>query len=140
MEPADLKHLDHPYENIISKGGKILMAVQGGTAVGTSAVVVKNSHTVELAKFAVSGNAQGRGTGRRLANESIKLAREMGAGQMILVSNSKLSAALHLYESLGFAHAPMPDGIEYDTADVYMVLNLKDRPDFGDLQLPCDPL
>jgi hypothetical protein len=43
---------------------------------------------------------------------------------MVLVSSSKLGAALRLYESLGFVHRPLPAGLPYVTADVLMALDL----------------
>lgn len=127
FETADLKHLDDPYQTIIMKAGKILIAIEEGEVVGTSAIVVKNKNTVELAKFAVSSNSQGKGIGKRLAIESITLAKDMGAELINLVSNSKLYRAIHLYESLGFEHKPLPEEIDYKTADVYMELKIK-RP------------
>ena len=42
----------------------------------------------------------------------------------MLLSNSRLAPALRLYETLGFRHAPMPEGVEYARADVHMVLPL----------------
>jgi len=73
-----------------------------------------------MAKLAVSKDAQGQGIGRSLALQSIKQTKDMGAEIINLVSNSKLSTAIRLYESLGFKHAPLPDDINYKTADVYM--------------------
>ena len=42
----------------------------------------------------------------------------------MLVSNSRLAAALKLYEQLGFRYAPLPATMPYATADVYMELDL----------------
>ncbi len=120
FEPADLKHLDTPLQSIIDPGGRILMAIEDDTVVGTCAIIVKNKNVVELAKLAVSKEAQGKGIGRKLAIESIKQAKDMGARTVNLVSNSKLSTAVRLYESLGFEYAPVPDDTDYETADVYM--------------------
>ena len=120
LEPADLKYLDNPLQLIINPGGRILMAIVGDEIVGTCAIIVKSKNIFELAKLAVSKEAQGQGIGRSLAIESIKQAKEMGAEIINLVSNSKLSTAIRLYESLGFEHAPLPGDIDYETADVYM--------------------
>ncbi len=64
FEPADLKHLDFPSQNILDKGGRILMALEGDRIVGCCAVIVKDRQAVELAKFAVSKDSQGRGIGK----------------------------------------------------------------------------
>lgn len=124
FEPADLKHLHNPQQSIVNRGGKIFIATEGNKAVGTCAIIIKDKNTVELAKFAVSNTSQGKGIGKRLAIESIKMAKDMGAEIIILVSNSKLSTAIRLYESLGFEHAPLPQDIDYETADVYMELKI----------------
>jgi hypothetical protein len=42
----------------------------------------------------------------------------------MLVSNSRLQAALRLYESLGFSYCPVPEVSKYKVADVCMVLHL----------------
>ncbi len=52
------------------------------------------------------------------------MAKQMGIKRIILVSNSKLTTAVRLYESLGFSHVPLPGDLEYDTADVYMELEV----------------
>ena len=120
FEPVDLKYLDAPIKSIIEPGGKIFMAVDKDRIVGTCAIIIKNKKTVELAKLAVLKNIRGRGVGRKLTIESVKHAKGMGAKTIILVSNKKLSTAIRLYESLGFKHAPIPDDIGYETADIYM--------------------
>ena len=80
---------------------------------------------IELAKLAVSPAAHGRGLGRRLSETVIHFARNSGARRVILVSSTKLVAAVRLYESLGFRRAPMPSDVSYETADVYMELDLE---------------
>ena len=79
---------------------------------------------VELVKLTVSESARGSGLGRRLVERCIEHARQTSARRMVLVSSTKLGAALRLYESLGFAHRPMPATVPYATADVFMELEL----------------
>ncbi|MCF6245912.1 MAG: GNAT family N-acetyltransferase [Desulfobacula sp.] len=122
FEPADLKYLDKPRQVIVEQGGKILMAMMEGFVVGTCAIIREDDSTAELAKLAVSQDIQGKGIGRMLTVESIKVARKMGFKKLILVSNKKLTTAVHLYESLGFKHASVPEDTIYETADVYMEL------------------
>jgi ribosomal protein S18 acetylase RimI-like enzyme len=124
LEPADLRYLDNPQSLIIEQGGRIYMATVDDAVVGTCAILGETDTTAELAKLAVSPDAQGHGIGRILVAESIRQAREMGFATLMLVSNKKLAAALGLYESFGFKHAPLPPDLEYETADVYMVLEL----------------
>jgi len=124
LEEADVKYLDQPRETIINLGGEILFAVAAEQVVGTCAILRVDFTVVELAKLAVAPAAQGRGIGRRLTLAAIDRARSLGAERVVLVSNSKLAAAIRLYESLGFRHAPLPANPGYATADVYMELSL----------------
>ena len=78
----------------------------------------------EMAKLAVDPASQGQGIGRRLVDASLAYARERGARRVVLLSASRLTAALHLYESYGFQHRPVPDDAPYVTTDVYMELTL----------------
>src|SRR5262249_54518662 len=79
---------------------------------------------VELVKLAVAPAAQRRGIGRRLTLAALEHAQALGAGKVVLVSNSKLTSAIQLYESLGFKHGPVPQDTAYASADVYMDLVL----------------
>jgi len=127
FEPVDLKYLDTPIKSIIEPGGRIIMAVDNERIVGTCAIIMKSKKTVELAKLAVLKNIRGKGIGRDLTIEAIKQAKDMGAETIMLVSNKKLAPAIRLYESLGFEHAPIPDDIGYETADIYMEFKILDK-------------
>ncbi len=124
LEPADVVVLNDPRAAIIDPGGMIYFALLGEEVVGTCAVMPHEPGTLELAKMAVSPSAQGRGVGRLLGEACIVFARSTGAHTLMLHSSSKLAPALHLYETLGFRHAPMPPGVEYVRADVHMELPL----------------
>jgi GNAT superfamily N-acetyltransferase len=124
LEPEDGKYLDAPRESIVEPGGAILLAVDEGGVIGTCAIIPTRPGIFELAKLAVAPDARRRGIGRRLTIAAIDRAVAFGAERMILVSNDKLVAAVRLYESLGFKHAPLPVDLVYATANVYMELEL----------------
>lgn len=124
LEPADLKHLDTPRETIINPGGEIFVALEKETVIGTCAILRIDATSVEIVKLAVAPLAQGRGIGRQLMVKAIQFAQASGVHKITLVSNKKLAAAIRLYESLGFVHQPLPEHIEYATADIYMELAL----------------
>jgi putative acetyltransferase len=92
--------------------------------VGTCAVVPVSPTDWELVKLAVQPSEQGQGLGRRLSMVALEHAKDHGAKKAVLVSSSKLVAAIRLYESMGFQHAPMPPKTAYATADIYMELAL----------------
>ncbi|HVR41436.1 MAG TPA: GNAT family N-acetyltransferase, partial [Thermoanaerobaculia bacterium] len=124
IEPVDVEHLQKPEEHILRDGGQVFFAVQGSAVVGTCAAVRKSEDVFELAKLTVASSARGHGLGRRLCEVVVSYAREAGASEIVLSSNTQLVDAIHLYEALGFQHAPIPDDMPYETADVFMKLAL----------------
>lgn len=104
MEDADRKSLDHPQKNIINKGGEILVALYKNEPVGVCALIKMNDpeYDYELAKMAVSPLMQGKGIGFLLGNAVIARAKELGAKNLYLESNTKLKPAISLYNKLGF--------------------------------------
>jgi ribosomal protein S18 acetylase RimI-like enzyme len=124
-EPPDEVQLADPVGAIITPGGAVFVAVRDGEVVGTAAVVPHGVGEVELAKLTVSESARGLGLGRRLAEHCLEHARRSSAQRMVLVSSTKLGAALRLYESLGFVHQPPPAVSPYATADVFMQYTLR---------------
>lgn len=126
MEDADYKLLDHPKQNIIDKGGKILVALYKEQPMGVCALVKMEDPTYdfELSKMAVSPMAQGKNIGFLLGKQIIELAKELGASKLYLESSRILKPAINLYYKLGFtkiATRPSP----YKRADIQMELDLK---------------
>lgn len=122
VEEADRKVLDDPERAIIAPGGQILFALDGDEAIGTVAMIRYSAARYELAKMAVASSHQRRGIGEQLGAAAISFARDVGAKTVFLLTNSRLSGAIRLYERLGFRHADDPDPPEYARADVYMEL------------------
>jgi ribosomal protein S18 acetylase RimI-like enzyme len=123
LEECDRKHLEHPRETILATGGEIFFALREGNVVGTCATIVRDGETVELAKLAVDPAARGHGIGQKLTEAAIAWSRRRGARSIVLVSSSKLQAALRLYQRLGFQHRPLPPNPGYASADVFMELH-----------------
>ena len=80
-------------------------------------------YTGELAKMAVTERARGRGIGRALCVALVALARERGAQQVELLSQTTLAAAVRLYRSLGFEEVPLGP-VPYKRSNIRMVLRL----------------
>lgn len=125
LEPADLEYLQDPQGSILAGGGQIYLALDGDDVVGTCAAIRIAPTTIELAKLAVDPAAQRRGLGRQLSLCVIQFARDVGATQVALTSNTALVHAIRLYESLGFRHVPLPPDVRYRSADVCMTLYLQ---------------
>ena len=124
FEESDRKHLEHPRQSIVATGGEVFFALRDDVVVGTCAVVWCADETVELVKLSVAREARGCGLGRRLTETAISWARKHGARRVVLLSSTKLDAALRLYERMGFRYGPLPDDPTYASADVFMELAL----------------
>lgn len=122
VEKEDLNEIDHPMENIISKGGFILMAELKGVPVGCFAMMPCDNpkYDWELVKYAVDPSAQGHGVGHRLMEACLERARQMGIYTLFLESNKKCEAAVHLYEKYGFKHLKVENS-PFARCDVQMV-------------------
>lgn len=125
VEKKDRETLEHPREAIIDKGGAILMAMAGETAVGCVALIalegIGDAGGYELAKMGVTPEAQGRGVGRKLIQAAVAHARGLGATRLYLETNSALKPALKLYADAGFQSIKGPPS-PYARADVQMEL------------------
>ncbi|MFT5143143.1 MAG: putative acetyltransferase [Rhodothermales bacterium] len=126
-EEEDGVQLYSPRQTILEKGGEIYIALQGDQAVGTVALVRTSPSVFELVKLAVADQARGRGLGRQMTELAIARAKERGADRVVLLSSSKLTAAIGLYESIGFKHKALPKEQPYVSADVYMELDTSQR-------------
>ena len=124
LDAKDIEVLSAPETKIIAPGGQILMAVEGGEAVGCCALLRLDDGAYELAKMAVTPGQQGKGLGRALLEAAIERAKAMGASRMWLETNSALGPALSLYRSLGFKPVPVLQASDYARADVQMELKL----------------
>ena len=123
-ERADEVQLANPQGEILDAGGAILVALRDAEVVGTAAVIPHGPGEMELAKVTVARTARGAGLGRRLTEACVAEARARGMRRLVLVSSSRLEAALRLYESIGFVHQAVPADVPYRSADVYMELDL----------------
>jgi putative acetyltransferase len=126
LEENDRIQLENPEDNILKRGGQIVMAMAGDQRIGCCALIFVRPGVFEVAKMAVSERYRGHGVGRNLLEHTIAQAKLLGAHTLELASNKKLANAVHLYESLGFRHLP-PERIEptpYARANVFMELHL----------------
>ncbi len=120
VEPIDEETLSHP-QRIIDDGGFIFFARAADQIIGTCALIRKSPTGFELSKMAVTESYQGQGIGRGLLSVVLDAFDAHSSTDLFLESNAALTAALQLYESLGFEHSPRPGSSTYERADVYMV-------------------
>ena len=127
MESKDEDTLVDPQGTILNRGGRVRLAVQEGEIVGCCALLAMRPGEFEVAKMAVAESSRRNGVGRRLLTQAVETARASGARRLYLETNKKLTAAIRLYESMGFQHIP-PERVTpspYERADVYMELEFK---------------
>jgi GNAT superfamily N-acetyltransferase len=124
VEPKDEHYLRDPHGSVIEPGGAVFFVVEAGVPVGVVAAIRYDADTFELAKMAVTPRCQGRGYGRALGEAVVRFAADAGARRVVVLSDSRLTAAVRLYERLGFRHQPPPADTGYARGDVYMELDL----------------
>jgi DNA-binding MarR family transcriptional regulator/GNAT superfamily N-acetyltransferase len=125
MEESDYKALDDPQGYILDRGGKIFVALYKGEPLGVCALIKMDDpeYDYELAKMAVSPNAQGKNMGWLLGQAVINKARESGAGKIYLESNTILKPAINLYHKLGFQKIA-GRSTPYERCNIQMELSL----------------
>lgn len=122
-EAYDIEVLSNPEKYIMEKGGDIYFITEGGIPKGTVALMYNEYGELELTKMGVDESAQGKGYGNLLIQHCIEKAKEMGAKDLILYSNTKLSPAIHLYKKFGFSEVPVEKS-EYARCNIKMIKNL----------------
>jgi putative acetyltransferase len=103
--------------------GRLLLAIEGGRAVGTVAFRRLSGKICEMKRMYVRPEFRGRGIGRMLAKRVIEEAQDAGYSRMRLDTLSKLKEAVFLYESLGFKKIG-PYKVNPNKGVIYMELNL----------------
>lgn len=127
LEPPDRLLIDHPQEEIVAKGGQVLIARLHGEIVGCVALMPMADGVFELSKMAVTPAVRGMGVGRVVLLAAIRSARLLGASSLFLATSTKLTNAINLYESVGFRDVPAErlGPYPYHRADVFMELRLR---------------
>lgn len=105
LEPADREVLEDPQTHILDGGGAILFVESPVLGIlGTCALRKTGPNSAELTKMGVRAEARGLKAGEHLLAATIARAKDMGITDLYLLTNSKCTPAIHLYEKLGFAH------------------------------------
>ena len=123
IEEPDTRVLEAPQEQILDKGGHILVAIRDGEPIGVCALLRVDDATFELAKMAVAEHARGLGAGSLLGESAKVTARAAGASRLILESNTVLTPAIALYRKLGFTEVTAVPS-EYNRCNIHMELDL----------------
>lgn len=105
---------------VMDKGGFIFTMTDGDEVVACCALFKSGEDDFELARMAVSPRRRGGGFGRQLIEAAIAKATELQAKRVYLVSNTKLEAAIALYQKTGFVTTSLGQHPVYARANIEM--------------------
>jgi len=104
------------------------VAEEDGEIVGSCGIYPTNGlpeGCVELVKLYTSPNIRGKGVGKILMQKSIESAQHFGYNEIYLESFPELTAAIAMYEKLGFKYLSAPLGNSgHFACNVWMLLVL----------------
>lgn len=87
--------------------GAFVVAYVDETAVGCGAIRRLDEATAELKRMYVDPSVRGRGIGRALVDALEREARRLGVTRIVLETGTRLTPAIRLYESMGYARIPL---------------------------------
>ena len=115
---ADLDDIEQSY---FAPGGTFQVLVEeNGSAVGAYGLYPMDGRTCELRKMYLRHDFRGHGLGKRLLDDALAKARQLGFRRMVLETASVLKEAIALYESYGFA-AYRPDHLSARCDQAYLL-------------------
>lgn len=117
LEKEDLETFNHIDENL-ENGAMIYFAIEDENVLAACMTKpMDNTGTWELCKMGSNKHLPHKGAGSAVFEAAMNWAIEHGAKRLFILSNSKLKAAVHIYEKFGF-HEVKLDDYEYDRGDI----------------------
>jgi len=97
---ADLDDIEGSYH---ARGGVFyVLETQAGEIIGAYGLYPMETGACELRKMYLRADQRGQGLGKRLMDQALEIARQLGFKQVVLETASVLREAIALYEKYGF--------------------------------------
>lgn len=96
------KYLLTPVEYFHARNGEFWVAEDGDRIVATVAIMMIDNYIAELKSLYVHKAQRGAGMGEKLTRLAVDLAKERGARETVLWTDTRFVNAHRLYERLGF--------------------------------------
>ena len=82
--------------------GRVLVATDDGTAVGTGTMIRRDDTTAEIVRMSVVRTYRRTGLGRRLVEDLVATARRWGMSRVVLETSAHWTDAVEFYVCCGF--------------------------------------
>ncbi len=99
---GDLGDITDFQRHYLDNGGLFLVLMEHGKVVGTGAIRKLSPEVAELKRMWFLPEYRGRGLGRQMTERLLAFAREKNYQRVRLDTDAKSTAAIRLYERLGF--------------------------------------
>lgn len=109
--------------------GRLIMAVSSEQAIGCAALRPIEERVCELKRMFVLPQFRGLGVGKALARKLIEDARTIGYERMRLDTGNFLTAAIQLYDSLGFQRIDPYHDVPEDVRKIAIFMELVLKPE-----------
>ena len=116
LEDEDIKTFEKMDEEL-ANGAMIYFAIEDGSALACCMAKPMENGTWEICKLASNKNRVHKGCGSAVFEAAVQWAIDHGAKRLFILSNSRLKAAIHIYEKFGF-HQLKLDDYEYVRGDI----------------------
>lgn len=126
MEREDYDVLNN-VDELIAKGAMAFFAVENDIVLSTGMSMPLNNRDWEICKLAADENYCGHGAGSAVFQACMEYAVKQGAKKLIIVSNTILKSALHIYQKFGFKEIPMDKTHNYERGDIQFEYIVKEE-------------
>lgn len=125
MEDADWEELEN-IEQAVAQGGQVFFAVnEQDTVMACCMLAPLANNEWEIQKFAAKTEFKGHGAGKACLQAALNYAETHSIKKLVIISNRKCEAAVHLYRKFGFQEIPVDkEKFPFERADIAFEMNL----------------